>query len=65
MRQKSGSEKQPTEEAIKDIRWAARPHCAAEKKTRVASREGLLPNEQTIIFRGRYLAGWRTSIETD
>jgi len=44
MRQKSGSEKQPAEDAIKDIRWAARRHCSAEKKTRVVL-EGLRARE--------------------
>jgi len=45
MRQKSGSEKQPAEDAIKDIRWAARRHCSAEKKTRVVL-EGLRARER-------------------
>ena len=35
MRQKSGPEKQPAEEAIKDIRRATRRHFSAEEKIRV------------------------------
>ena len=40
MRQKSGPEKQPAEEAIKDIRRATRRHFSAEEKIRVVL-EGL------------------------
>jgi len=35
MRQKSGPEKQPAEEAIKDIRRATRRHFSAEEKIRI------------------------------
>jgi ribosomal protein L31E len=35
MRQKSGPEKEPAEDAIKDIRRAARRHFSAEGKIRV------------------------------
>ena len=41
MRQKSGSEKQPAEETIKDIRRATRRHFSAEEKIR--SRAGGAP----------------------
>jgi hypothetical protein len=48
MRQKSGSEKQPTEDAIKDIRWrrvdSVRPRRRLASCWR-GSREGALPNE--------------------
>ena len=40
MRQKSGSEKQPAEDTIKDIRRATRRHFSAEEKIRVVL-EGL------------------------
>ena len=40
MRQKSGSEKQPAEAAIKDIRRATRRHFSAEDKIRIVL-EGL------------------------
>ena len=40
MRQKSGPEKQPAEEAIKDIRRATRRHFSAEEKIRIVL-EGL------------------------
>src|SRR5882757_8650493 len=40
MRQKSGPEKQPAEDAIKDIRRATRRHFSAEEKIRVVL-EGL------------------------
>jgi hypothetical protein len=46
MRQKSGPEKQPAEEAIKDFRRATRRHFSAEEKIRVvlgAARKAL-PN---------------------
>jgi transposase len=46
MRQKSGPEKQPAEEAIKDIRRATRRHFSAEEKIRVVL-EGL-PGEESI-----------------
>jgi transposase len=44
MRQKSGPEKQPAEEAIKDIRRATRRHFSAEEKIRVVL-EGLRGQE--------------------
>ena len=44
MRQKSGSEKQPAEDAIKDIRRATRRHFSAEEKIRVVL-EGLRGEE--------------------
>src|SRR5271165_6615295 len=44
MRQKSGPEKQPAEEAIKDIRRATRRHFSAEEKIRVVL-EGLRGEE--------------------
>ena len=40
MRQKSGPEKQPAEDAIRDIRRATRRHFSAEEKIRVVL-EGL------------------------
>ncbi len=55
MRQKSGPEKQPAEDAIKDIRRATRRHFSAEDKIRIvleglrgedsiAAREGIVQN---------------------
>jgi transposase len=44
MRQKSGPEKQPAEEAIKDLRRATRRHFSAEEKIRVVL-EGLRGQE--------------------
>ena len=58
MRQKSGPEKQPAEDAIRDIRRATRRHFSAEEKIRIVleglrgeesiaelcRREGLAPN---------------------
>ena len=44
MRQKSGPEKQPAEDAIKDIRRATRRHFSAEEKIRVVL-EGLRGEE--------------------
>jgi transposase len=44
MKQKSGPEKQPAEEAIKDIRRATRRHFSAEEKIRVVL-EGLRGEE--------------------
>src|SRR5271167_730071 len=44
MRQKSGPEKQPAEEAIKDIRRATRRHFSAEEKIRIVL-EGLRREE--------------------
>jgi transposase len=35
MRQKSGPEKQPAEDAIRDIRRATRRHFSAEEKIRI------------------------------
>ena len=40
MRQKSGPEKQPAEDAIRDIRRATRRHFSAEEKIRIVL-EGL------------------------
>jgi transposase len=44
MRQKSGPEKQPAEEVIKDIRRATRRHFSAEEKIRIVL-EGLRDEE--------------------
>jgi transposase len=44
MRQKSGPEKQPAEDAIRDIRRATRRHFSAEEKLRVVP-EGLRGEE--------------------
>jgi hypothetical protein len=44
MRQKSGPEKQPAEDAIRDIRRATRRHVSAEEKIRVVL-EGLRGEE--------------------
>ena len=44
MRQKSGPEKQPAEDAIRDIRRATRRHFSAEEKIRVVP-EGLRGEE--------------------
>ena len=44
MRQKSGPEKQPAEDAIRDIRRATRRHFSAEEKIRVVL-EGLRGEE--------------------
>ena len=40
MRQKSGPEKQPAEDAVRDIRRATRRHFSAEEKIRIVL-EGL------------------------
>src|ERR1700747_3508546 len=45
MRQKSGSEKKPAEEIVKDIRRATRRHFSAERKIRIV-REGLRGEER-------------------
>jgi transposase len=45
MRQKSGPEKQPAADAIKDIRRATRRHFSAEEKIRVVVLEGLRGEE--------------------
>jgi transposase len=50
MRQKSGPEKQPAEEAIKDIRRATRRHFSAEEKIRVVL-EGLRGEESKATAR--------------
>ena len=44
MRQKSGPEKQPAEDAIRDIRRATRRHFSAEEKIRIVL-EGLRGEE--------------------
>ena len=44
MRQKSGAEKQPAEDAIRDIRRATRRHFSAEEKIRIVL-EGLRGEE--------------------
>ena len=46
MRQKSGPEKQPAEDAIRDIRRATRQHLSAEEKIRIVL-EGLRGEEST------------------
>ena len=53
MRQKSGPEKQPAEDAIRDIRRATRRHFSAEEKIRVVL-EGLR-GEDSIPAVGRVL----------
>ena len=52
MRQRSGPEKQPAEEAIKDIRRATRRHFSAEEKIRVVL-EGLRGEESIAELCGR------------
>ena len=52
MRQKSGPEKQPAEETIKDIRRATRRHFSAEEKIRVVL-EGLRGEESIAELRRR------------
>jgi transposase-like protein len=47
MRQKSGPEKQPAEDAIRDIRRAIRRHFSAEKKIRIVL-EGLRGEESIV-----------------
>src|ERR1700722_16774132 len=57
MRQKSGSEKQPAEETIEDIRRATRRHLSAEEKIRVVL-EGLRgrgEHRRTLSPRGHCL----------
>ena len=57
MRQKSGPEKQPAEDAIRDIRRATRRHFSAEEKIRVVL-EGLRGEAeycQTVSPRGHRL----------
>ena len=46
MRQKSGPEKQPAEDAIRDIRRATRRHFSAEEKIRIVL-EGLRGEEHS------------------
>ncbi len=52
MRQKSGPEKQPAEDTIKDIRRATRRHFSAEEKIRVVL-EGLRGEESIAELRRR------------
>jgi hypothetical protein len=52
MRQKSGPEKQPAEDAIRDIRRATRRHFSAEEKIRVVL-EGLRGEETILLERER------------
>ena len=52
MRQKSGLEKQPAEEAIKDIRRATRRHFSAEDKIRIVL-EGLRGEDSIAELCGR------------
>jgi hypothetical protein len=57
MMQKSGSEKQPAQghsAGGASTLWAREED---SRRAGGASREGALPNEQTMIFRGRYPAG--------
>ena len=68
MRQKSGPEKQPAEEAIKDIRRATRRHFSAEEKIRIVL-EGLRGEESIAelcrregIASSMYMAGRRSSL---
>jgi transposase len=67
MRQKSGPEKQPAEEAIKDIRRATRRHFSAEEKICVVL-EGLRGEESIAelcrregIASSMYMAGQKSS----
>ena len=57
MRQKSGSEKQPAEETIKDIRRATRRHFSAEEKIRVVL-EGLRGEESIAELCRREGIAW-------
>ena len=61
MRQKSGPEKQPAEDPIRDIRRATRRHFSAEEKIRIVL-EGLRGEESiaegivtSTVFTGQYL----------
>jgi hypothetical protein len=57
MMQKSGSEKQPAQghsAGGASTLWAREED---SRRAGGASREGALPNEQTMIFRGRYPTG--------
>ena len=60
MRQKSGPEKQPAEDAIRDIRRATRRHFSAEEKIRVVL-EGLR-GEESIAGAGRRREGIASSM---
>ena len=67
MRQKSGPEKQPAEDAIRDIRRATRRHFSAEEKIRVVP-EGLRGEESIAelcrregIASSMYMAGRKSS----
>ena len=67
MRQKSGPEKQPAEDAIRDIRRATRRHFSAEEKIRVVL-EGLRGEESIAelcrregIASAMYYAGRKSS----
>ena len=65
MRQKSGPEKQPAEEAIKDIRRATRRYFSAEEKIRVVL-EGLRGEESIAeLCRRDRRAGPRSSGRRD
>jgi transposase len=57
MRQKSGPEKQPAEETIKDIRRATRRHFSAEEKIRVVP-EGLRDEESIAELCRREGIAW-------
>jgi transposase len=57
MRQKSGPEKQPAEDAIRDIRRATRRHFSAEEKIRVVL-EGLRGEESIAELCRREGIGW-------
>ena len=57
MRQKSGPEKQPAEETIKDIRRATRRHFSAEEKMRVVL-EGLRGEESIAELCRREGIAW-------
>ena len=52
MRQKSGQEKQPAEDAIRDIRRATRPHFSGEEKIRIVL-EGRRGEESIAVLRRR------------
>jgi transposase-like protein len=56
MRQKSGPEKKPAENAIRDIRRAARRHFSAEEKIRIVL-EGLRGEDSIGIASSMYY-GW-------
>jgi transposase len=60
MRQKSGSEKQPAEDAIRDIRRATRRHFSAEEKIRIVLEglRGEVDQVNRLLFRPP--AVWRS-----